>query len=252
MEQTFKAGDSVTFKSLRDVGGKYNYGGNECGGLKGTVDAIRSVEEEYGCYKIVVRFKTAEGMSMSYSMLESEFVEYESRKKVVTYTNIHQGKEIKFILYGNTHIYKVEDRFLLNPDGYNNQIFVDLKLDANTFCRQHYGYDVAGGEWPSFHSGDFHAAERVINALYVECTKATNNKIFTEQSDKAFAQTMEEHKRLFDVSGLTKKYGGLAKTFGTIDFSMAVKAADIFEHSLSSYHKVEGINVNKSVTKLRL
>lgn len=70
-EPQFYIGKPVTYKSDRGVG--YRYGGSDQGGFVGLVREVQDYEEDYGCYRIQVTIK--EG-NYNYTMLESEFEEY--------------------------------------------------------------------------------------------------------------------------------------------------------------------------------
>jgi hypothetical protein len=79
----FKVGDKVTYKPKdRLPNSKYHFGGEDQGFFVGTIRYYGSYRSDFGCYPIDVTSK--EGFS--YTMLESEFVEYESAS--ITYTEI--------------------------------------------------------------------------------------------------------------------------------------------------------------------
>ena len=72
--ERFKVGDKVTYKPKNSLpGSKYNFGGEDQGFFVGTIKYYASYYPEYGCYPIDVSTKEG-GM---YSMLESEFFEYD-------------------------------------------------------------------------------------------------------------------------------------------------------------------------------
>jgi hypothetical protein len=69
----FKVGDRVTYKSRSECyGGGYHYGGNNQYGYVGTIKEYLKYKPDNNCYKITVTCKEGE-----YSMLESEFYEYD-------------------------------------------------------------------------------------------------------------------------------------------------------------------------------
>jgi hypothetical protein len=71
--QRFKVGDRVTYKSRSECyGGGYHYGGNNQYGYVGTIKEYVKYKPDNNCYKITVTCKEGE-----YSMLESEFYEYD-------------------------------------------------------------------------------------------------------------------------------------------------------------------------------
>ena len=70
----FKVGDKVTYKSLAQCNGSYNYGGEDQTGFVGIVESEMSYESDKGCYGLRV---TTKGGDYCYNMLESEFHEYD-------------------------------------------------------------------------------------------------------------------------------------------------------------------------------
>lgn len=75
-EKRFKKGDHVTYKSCGDCnGGYYFYGGQDFGGYVGRIIEYYSFNEEGGSYEISVTNNHGK-----YSMLESEFEEYDNPK----------------------------------------------------------------------------------------------------------------------------------------------------------------------------
>jgi len=73
MEEKFKVGDKVTYKSVKNlVDGKYNHGGICQSGFVGEIIEYRSFNKKRNCYEILVtNFGNAE-----YTMLEDEFIEF--------------------------------------------------------------------------------------------------------------------------------------------------------------------------------
>ena len=84
-EKKFKVGNKVTYKSKKDCtsdgGGKGNYyhGGDDHGGFVGEIRYYYDYNKDMGCWKIKV---TTKEKGYNYTMLESEFLEYD--KPVVT------------------------------------------------------------------------------------------------------------------------------------------------------------------------
>jgi len=80
-EKKFKEGDMVTYRNKDDCkGGEYNYKGECQGGYIGTIREYSFYVEEEDCWKMEVT--SNEGYC--YSMLESEFLEYDVKKYPVT------------------------------------------------------------------------------------------------------------------------------------------------------------------------
>jgi hypothetical protein len=77
-KQRFKVGDQVTYKSIDECGGMYRHGGADQGGFVGTIKSYRSYYSENKCYGIEV---TCKGGG-NYSMIESEFYEYDGSTPV--------------------------------------------------------------------------------------------------------------------------------------------------------------------------
>jgi len=79
-EQRFKVGETVTFRNRNDLPKKsYHYGGGECGGTKGVITRYISFAEFVEEWSMTVKFIGRSGDTISYNMLESEFVEYDSK-----------------------------------------------------------------------------------------------------------------------------------------------------------------------------
>jgi len=73
MEKRFSVGDTLTFKSRRECGGSYCYGGDCQGGETGIVICyFGDAPNEFG-YKLKLKLKNSYG----YVMRESEFREYD-------------------------------------------------------------------------------------------------------------------------------------------------------------------------------
>jgi hypothetical protein len=71
----FNIGDKVTYKSHLELGRRYEFGGEDQRDFVGKVINILEYVEYHNCYKILV---TTINTSVEYSMLESEFKEYDS------------------------------------------------------------------------------------------------------------------------------------------------------------------------------
>jgi len=79
-EKRFKVGDIVTYKSTKDCVGRYGtkeqyyYSGYDQGGFVGKIVSYSFYDEKMGCWKIRVTIKE---QGYNYTMLESEFLEYD-------------------------------------------------------------------------------------------------------------------------------------------------------------------------------
>lgn len=80
VEQKFKEGDQITYKSRKDCGGTYYLGGDDHGGFVGTVRRYYGYNPKANCYSLSVTTRAG-----SYEMLESEFEEYDSTPKDPAY-----------------------------------------------------------------------------------------------------------------------------------------------------------------------
>ena len=66
--------------------------------------------------------------------------------------------------------HKVERDYLRHRHGVNSIIFQQLDIDdSSTFCSNAYGYKAGEGYCPTYKSGDYAAASRLIEALHVKC-----------------------------------------------------------------------------------
>jgi hypothetical protein len=95
--ERFKIGDKVTYKPTKSLPGScYHFGGYDEGLFVGTIKYYGSYYPEYGCYSIDVSTKY-DGI---YTMLESEFFEYDSI--VTSYTTIGSDS---VSYYGTTGVF---------------------------------------------------------------------------------------------------------------------------------------------------
>lgn len=79
-EPRFKKGDKITYKSIKDCGGKYFFGGGDHGGFVGTVEKYHNYIHKQNCYRLSVTIRGG-----VYDMLESEFEEYDLTSKDPAY-----------------------------------------------------------------------------------------------------------------------------------------------------------------------
>ena len=98
-EKKFKIGDRVTYKSCVGLISQdgyidsYYHGGENYDGHTGTVMDYGEFHTERGCYQMLVSIPTHP--NVTYSMLESEFVEY--NQKTTNYIYDGFGMKHKFI-----------------------------------------------------------------------------------------------------------------------------------------------------------
>ena len=77
-EKRFKVGDHVTYKSVKDChNGDYCYGGGDHGGYVGRITSYDTFNSINRCWEIEVTYL---GENYTFTMLESEFVEYDTPK----------------------------------------------------------------------------------------------------------------------------------------------------------------------------
>lgn len=95
---------------------------------------------------------------------------------------VKNGDIFTFSLNGKEYKYKVRSTYLylMNSCLSNDGIFHLLSLDKYDFCSHHYGYATHKGSWPEYKRHDYAAAQRVIDALQVECEKqpTITDKVF--------------------------------------------------------------------------
>lgn len=75
-------------------------------------------------------------------------------------------------------MYQVSLDHLYNTKDYydNHRIFEALRLNAETVCRNTYGYEPIGGSWPSARIKDFAALTRCARALIVYWAEAHDDR----------------------------------------------------------------------------
>jgi hypothetical protein len=95
--QKFKVGDQVTYKSKASCDG-YRYGGTDHGGYVGTITSYLSYYSENGCYGIQVTSR--EG---NYTMLESEFHEYDGTYPGAVTLGTSAGSDLRIISAGTAN-----------------------------------------------------------------------------------------------------------------------------------------------------
>ena len=106
-EKRFQVGDKVTYKDTNELPDeKYYYGGDNQKGFVGTITEYLEFQEELNCYKIEVTQEYE--VFNNYSMLESEFEEYDDVQKKHHYkvgdvVTTHKFKD-NYITFNNSMI----------------------------------------------------------------------------------------------------------------------------------------------------
>ena len=110
---------------------------------------------------------------------------------------LKEGQEVIFIIKSKNYIYKVCKSYLQAEKGFNDQIFLDLKLDKVKFANSAYGYDSDGGDWPNSKFRDFAALTRLVEALFPYCDKVTvdGNIVYSKSEN-----TVSKEPESFDSS----------------------------------------------------
>ena len=105
---------------------------------------------------------------------------------------LKEGQEVIFTIKDKNYIYKVCKSYLQAEKGFNDQIFLDLKLDKVKFANSAYGYDSDGGDWPNSKFRDFAALTRLVEALFPYCDKVTvDGNIVYSKSEKTIFKEPE-------------------------------------------------------------
>ena len=87
---------------------------------------------------------------------------------------LKEGQRIVFTIKDKNYKYEVCTNYLQKLEGgYNDKIFLDLKLDTKKFANSAYGYDSDEGDWPESRFEDFAALTRLVEALFPYCDKVT-------------------------------------------------------------------------------
>ena len=99
---------------------------------------------------------------------------------------LKQGQKIVFTIKDKNYKYEVYTNYLQKLEGgYNDEIFLDLKLDTKKFANSAYGYDSIEGDWPESKSRDFAALTRLVENLFPYCDKVTvDDKVVYSLSKK--------------------------------------------------------------------
>ena len=96
--QRFKVGDKVTYRFRSDCKDNYyRWGGDDHGGYVGTIKSYDSYEPDYNCYGIKVTSREGE-----YTMLESEFYEYDGTYLGNVTLGTYTGSSLRVISSGTT------------------------------------------------------------------------------------------------------------------------------------------------------
>lgn len=89
-EKRFNVGDRVTFKSLDECGGRYRFGGDDRDGFKTSIIQHLIYREDDGSWEVVVESKGGN----NYTMLESEFREYDEPVRSTIVSNPAIGDKV--------------------------------------------------------------------------------------------------------------------------------------------------------------
>jgi hypothetical protein len=96
--QRFKVGDKVTYRFRSDCKDNYyRWGGDDHGGYVGTIKSYDSYQPDYNCYGIKVTSREGE-----YTMLESEFYEYDGTYSGNVTLGTSTGSNLRVISSGTT------------------------------------------------------------------------------------------------------------------------------------------------------
>lgn len=116
-----------------------------------------------------------------------------------------------FTVDGKDYKYTVEDAWLSNSDGRNDEIFDVLGLDANEFCSKAYGYPAEGGSWPECHDRDLDALNRAIKALREEIAKRSAKITGGAEATTEDIKTLAELKSKLDKERLLDRVPSITK-----------------------------------------
>lgn len=100
--------------------------------------------------------------------------------------NLKEWQKVVFTIKDKKYKYEVRSDFLNNLEkSFNDEIFLDLKLDKVDFANSAYGYNSIGGDWPSSKHADYSALTRIVEALFPYCDEVTvNDKVVYSKSKK--------------------------------------------------------------------
>ena len=88
---------------------------------------------------------------------------------------LREGDIVIFTVKDEKYEYAVCRDFLKEVHGYNDKIFIDLKLDKVKFANYAYGYESIGGDWPESEYRDFAALTRLVENIFPYCDEVTVN-----------------------------------------------------------------------------
>ena len=95
----FKVGDKVTYRFRSDCKDNYyRWGGDDHGGYVGTIKSYNSYQPDYNCYRINVTCREGE-----YTMLESEFHEYDGTYLGAVTLGTSAGSDLRIISAGTAN-----------------------------------------------------------------------------------------------------------------------------------------------------
>jgi hypothetical protein len=97
--QRFKVGDKVTYRFRSDCKDNYyRWGGDDHGGYVGTIKSYQLYQPDYNCYGITVTCREGE-----YTMLESEFYEYDGTYPGAVTLGTSAGSDLRIISAGTAN-----------------------------------------------------------------------------------------------------------------------------------------------------
>ena len=127
---------------------------------------------------------------------------------------LKEGQEIVFTIKDKDYKYEVYTNYLQKlGGGYNDEIFLDLKLDTKKFANSAYGYDSIEGDWPESKFGDFAALTRLVEALFPYCDKVTvdgnivyskSEKTIFKESESTIAFSKSESSDIIDFESIVQ------------------------------------------------
>lgn len=119
-----------------------------------------------------------------------------------TYDKYREGSPVTFTLSGEEYGYSVTSTGLRSDDSDDDIILYNLDIVSQTaqlhFCSVAYGYTPTSNlidGFPAFRSGDFQAAERVIDAIKLKCREVEKETLLEEvaQAEKELLISKLKH-----------------------------------------------------------
>ena len=105
---------------------------------------------------------------------------------------LKEKQKVVFTIKDKNYKYEVYKSFLKEESAYNDQIFIDLKIDKVKFADSAYGYTSSNDNWPESRYEDFAALTRLVEALFPYCDKVTvDGKIVYSKSENTIFKEPE-------------------------------------------------------------